>query len=155
VSAPGRPRDILIQQPARCADGSSNVSADKTVLFVCLHGAGMSRMAAAYFEQSAPDGWSAISAGVEPSETLSHTAARLLAGTSTLFFLDLAPPRPIFAVAEPQRVIALRNPAIRYELDGAEMWDLAHAEGEPLRDEIQTRVDALVRTLANDCAALS
>jgi hypothetical protein len=27
--------------------------------------------------------------------------------------------------------------------------------GEPLRDEIQTRVDARVRTLASDCAALS
>ena len=52
-------------------------------------------------------------------------------------------------------MIALRNPAIRYELGGAEMRDLAHAEGEPLRDEIQTRVDARVRTLASDCAALS
>src|ERR1051326_8825069 len=45
-----------------------------------------------------------------------------------LYFLDLAPPRPIFPVAGSQRVIALRNPAIRYELDGAEMRDLAHAE---------------------------
>ena len=128
---------------------------DKTVLFVCLHGAGMSRLAAAYFAQSAPSGWSGISAGVEPSETLSHMAARLLAGTSTSYFLDLALPRPIFAVPEPERVIALRNPAIRYELDDAEIWDLDHADGEPLRDEIRTRVHALVRTLAGDRLALS
>ena len=128
---------------------------DKTVLFVCLHGAGMSRMAAAYFEQSAPAGWCAISAGLEPGETLSQTAARLLAGTSTIAFLDLAPPRGISAVPHPERVIALRNPAIRFELEGAELWDLAHAEGEPQRDEIRARVDTLVRTLASERMAIN
>jgi len=128
---------------------------DKTVLFVCLHGAGMSCMAAAYFEQSAPAGWCAVSAGLEPGETLSQTAARLLAGTSAVAFLDLAPPRAISAVPHPERVIALRNPAIEFELDGAEVWDLAHAEGEPQRDEIRARVDALVRTLASDHMAIN
>src|SRR5579864_2342132 len=66
------------------AGRSATVTADKTVLFVCLHGAGMSRLAAAYFDQSAPVGWCAVSAGLEPGETLSHTAARLLAGTPTV-----------------------------------------------------------------------
>jgi len=131
------------------------VTDDKTVLFVCLHGAGMSRIAAAYFEQAAPAGWCAVSAGLEPGETLSHTAARLLAGTPTVAFVDLAPPRPIFAVPHPQRVIALRNPAIQFELEGAEIWDLAHAEGEPQRDEIRARVDALVRALASHPAAVN
>jgi hypothetical protein len=112
------------------------VTDDKTLLFVCLHGAGMSRIAAAYFDKSAPPGWCAISAGVDRAETLSHTAARLLAGSTAVAFLDLAPPRPIAAVPDPERVIALRNPSIRYELEGAEAWDLAHPEGEPLRDEI-------------------
>ena len=83
-----------------------------------------------------------------------HTAARLLAGTPTVAFLDLAPPRPIFAVPHPQRVIALRNPAIQFELEGAEVWDLAHAEGEPMREEIRARVDALLPTLVTDSAAI-
>jgi hypothetical protein len=104
-------------------------------------------MAAAYFDQAAPPGWCAVSAGVDPAETLSHTAAQLLAGTTAVAYLDLAPPRPIWAVPDPRRVIALRNPRIRYELEGAEAWDLAHAEGEPLREEIRARVDALVRAL--------
>ena len=127
----------------------------KTVLFVCLHGAGMSRIAAAYFEQSAPVGWRAVSAGLEPGETLSHTAARLLAGTSAVYFLDLAPPRSIFAVPQPETVIALRNPEIRFELEGAEVCDLVHAEGEPLRDEIRSRVNALVSTLRNERLPIS
>jgi hypothetical protein len=107
-------------------------------------------MAAAYFEQSAPVGWSAVSAGIEPGETLSQTAAGLLAGTPAAAFLDLAPPRAISAVPHPERVIALRNPAIQFELDGAEVWDLAHTQGEPQRDEIRARVDALARMLASD-----
>jgi arsenate reductase (thioredoxin) len=98
---------------------------EKTVLFVCLHGAGMSRLAAAYFAQLAPAGWCGISAGLDPAETLSHTAAGLLAGTAAVAFLDLAPPRPIGAVPEPDRLIALRNPSIRYELQGADTWDRA------------------------------
>jgi len=131
------------------------VTDDKAVLFVCLHGAGMSRVAAAYFEQSAPAGWCAVSAGLEPAESLSPTASRLLSGTSAVAFLDLAPPRAISAVSHPERVIALRNPAIQFELEGAEMWDLDHAEGEPQRDEIRARVDALVRTLARDRMAIN
>jgi hypothetical protein len=67
-------------------------------------------------------------------------------------FLDLAPPRPIGAVPDPNRVVALRNPDIRYDLEGAEAWDLAHAEGEPLRDEIRGRVEMLVRELASEAA---
>jgi hypothetical protein len=136
-------------------DWSERMTDDKTVLFVCLHGAGMSRMAASYFEQSAPAGWGAVSAGLEPAETLGQTAARLLSGTSAVAFLDLAPPRAISAVPHPERMIALRNPAIQFELEGAEMWNLAHVDGEPQRDEIRARVDALVRTLARDSIAIN
>ena len=125
---------------------------EKTLLFVCLHGAGMSRIAAAYFDQAAPPGWCAVSAGIDPAETLSHTAARLLAGSSAVAFLDLAPPRPIGAVPDPDRVIALRNPSTRYELGGTETWDFVHAEGEPLRDEIRLRVEALVGELTREAA---
>jgi hypothetical protein len=114
----------------------------------------MSRIAAAYFDQTAPVGWHGVSAGVDPAGTLSHTAARLLAGTTAVAYLDLAPPRPIGAVPHPERVIALRNPDVRYELEGAEVWDLAHAGGESLRDEIEARVDTLVRTLPAEASPI-
>jgi protein-tyrosine-phosphatase len=124
------------------------MTAERTVLFVCLHGAGMSRIAAAFFNRTAPAGWRALSAGVDPAETLSPTAESLLAGTGADDFLDRSPPRPVAAIAEPRRVIALRNPAIQYALaSSAETWDLEHSSGAPLRDEIQLRAETLARSL--------
>jgi len=119
----------------------------KTVMFVCLHGAGMSRIAAACFNRLAPPDWRAVSAGLEPDETLSATAATLLAGTDAEAFLDRSPPRSLAAVPDPQRVIALKNPAIQYELASAEVWELAHSTGTPLRDEIHVRAEALARSV--------
>ena len=115
----------------------------RTVLFVCLHGAGMSRMAAAYFNRAPPPGWHALSAGIEPAEALSATAATLLAGSGAEGFVDRDPPRAIAAVEEPERVIALRNPEIQYELTADERWDLTSSAGVPLRDEISDRAEAL------------
>src|SRR5712692_11226397 len=100
------------------------MSEQHTVLFVCLHGMGMSRLAAAFFNSSAPAGWQAISAGLEPGESLSPTAARLLAGTSAEPFLDRAAPRSIDSAPPAEQIIAIRNPAIRFELTGAVTWDL-------------------------------
>jgi hypothetical protein len=69
--------------------------------------------------------------------------------------LDFAPPRPIDSVPHSARAIALRNPAIRFELEGAEVWDLAHAEGEPPRDEIRLRVEGLVNTLSAESSSVT
>jgi protein-tyrosine-phosphatase len=123
------------------------MSAAHTLLFVCLHGAGMSRMAAAYFNRLAPPDWRAVSAGVDPAERLSSTAAGLLAGTGADEFLDHSPPRSIGAVPDAQRVIALRNPVIQYELAPAEYWDLSQSAGVPLREEIRLRVEALAKSI--------
>ena len=126
------------------------VTDERTVLFVCLHGAGMSRLAAAYFLSAAPADWHAVSAGVEPADTLSPTAEALLSGTAAAQFLDHAPPRGINAVDKPWRLIALRNPSIQYELASDETWDLTSSAGAPLRDEIRSRVDGLVRSIARE-----
>jgi len=124
------------------------VSDQRTVLFVCLHGMGMSRVAAAFFNAAAPAGWQAISAGLEPGQSLSPTAARLLAGTSAEPFLDHAAPHPIDAALAADRVIAIRNPLIRFEVPGAGTWDLTAAEfDEHMRDEIRDRVEALAGEL--------
>ena len=120
---------------------------DRTVLFVCLHGAGMSRMAAAYFNQVAPAGWHAVSAGMAPGHMLSTTARTLIGGSGAEPFLDDSPPRSIQAVLEPQRVIALRNPSIQFELASDESWDLLNSAGVPLRDEIRERAERLARNM--------
>jgi len=78
---------------------------------------------------------------------LSARAATLLAGTGAEEFLDHTPPRSIDAVHEPRRIVALRNPAIQYELDSTERWDLRSTAGIPLRDELCDRAEALARTI--------
>src|SRR3982074_2246700 len=103
---------------------------------------GMSRLAAAFFNSSAPAGWQAVSAGLEPGAALSPTAARLVAGTSAESFLDREAPRSIASAPSAERVIAIRNPSIRFEVPGAETWDLASAEFDaPMRDEIRARAE--------------
>lgn len=48
----------------------------RTLLFVCAHGAGKSRMAAAYFNLMSPAGWTATSAGQEPQAAVGANAVR-------------------------------------------------------------------------------
>ena len=126
------------------------MSQQRTVLFVCLHGMGMSRLAAAFFNSSAPAGWQAVSAGLEPGESLSPTAARLLAGTPAEPFLDHSAPRSIGSVPSAERVIAIRNPSIRFEVPGAEAWDLANGEFDaPMREEIRALTEQLAEQLGH------
>ena len=115
----------------------------KVVLFVCPHGAGKSRMAAAFFNAQAPSGWSATTAGLEPQPEVSVHAPRLLAGTVAEPHLDIALPRPMAAVADPARTIA-----IDCALDGADSWQLVQAAfDEAMRDEIADRVRTLIAEL--------
>jgi hypothetical protein len=117
---------------------------DRTVPFVCPHGAGKSRMAAAYFNQLAPAGWCATSTGQEPQEALGTNGPRLLAGTPAEPFLDRELPRPIAAVDAPERTVA-----IDCDVPGAERWTLANRQfDDAMREEIRGQVEAFARTLA-------
>jgi protein-tyrosine-phosphatase len=120
---------------------------NRLVLFICPHGAGKSRMAAAFFEGVAPPGWRATSAGLDPGPELSPTAARLLAGTEAEAHLDAAQPRTIAAVASPDRVIG-----IDCAPDGAtDLWRLSHSEFDvAMRDEIRALAEALASELGNN-----
>lgn len=116
------------------------------MLFVCPHGAGKSRIAAAWFGALAPAGWVATSAGVWPQESASAHAPRLLAGTAASAFLDSELPRPISAVGDPDLVVAIDCPA--GAPPAGEVWSLAHQEfGEPMVAELRARVVDLVRRL--------
>ena len=115
----------------------------RTVLFVCPHGAGKSRMAAAFFNRVAPHGWHATTAGQEPDAEDSPNAVRLLAGTDAEQFLDREPPQAITAVAAPALTVA-----IDCDVPGAEHWELQAREmNEALRDELRARVEALAQEI--------
>ena len=114
-----------------------------TVLFVCPHGAGKSRLAAAFFNRMAPPGWHATSAGQEPDPVLSPLAASLLGDDPAAAWLDQNPPRSIDAVDAPARVIAIDT-----DLPGAERWSLRQQDlDETTRDELHTRAEALAEEI--------
>lgn len=116
------------------------------MLFVCPHGAGKSRIAAAWFGALAPTGWTATTAGIEPQVSVSVHAPRLLADTPALAFLDQEVPRRLSAVQGPALVVAIDCPA--GAVPGAVTWELAHTEfGEELAAEIRRRVLDLVGPL--------
>ncbi len=115
----------------------------RTVLFVCPHGAGKSRMAAAFFNRLAPADWRATSAGQEPGPAVSPHAIRLLVGTDAEALPDRAPPRPIIGVPSPARTVA-----IDCDVSGADRWDRRHQEvGKARRDELRARARTLAREL--------
>ena len=120
----------------------------RTILFVCPHGAGRSRMAAAFFNNMVPpeSGWQATSAGQEPDKAVGPATVRLLAGSDAEPYLDLERPRPLAAVIAPDRVVA-----IDCDVPGVERWDLANQEfDEAMRDEIRTRAETLAKELMGD-----
>ncbi|GAA4711010.1 hypothetical protein Prum_091760 [Phytohabitans rumicis] len=66
------------------------------MVFVCAHGAGKSRVAAAWFNAAAPAGWRAASAGLEPQDAVSPYAAGLLGDAAG--WLDTSAPQALAQV---------------------------------------------------------
>jgi len=119
---------------------------NRTVLFVCPHGAAKSRVAAACFNRIGPTGWMATSAGLDPGPELSQTAARMLAGTDAAGYLDLAPPRSIAEVTSASRVIGIDCAPS----EATDHWALRHPEFDSvMRDEIRTHVESLAAELGS------
>jgi protein-tyrosine-phosphatase len=117
----------------------------RTVLFVCAHGAGRSRLAAAFFNADPPAGWHATTAaGEQPAERVNPDAVALLDGTTAAAHLDLSPPRAL-NTDDADVVVAIDcDPA-----PGAVHWRLTPAViDEALRDELHHRVAALRTSIA-------
>jgi arsenate reductase len=125
------------------------------VLFICIHNAGRSQMAAALMDHHAAGAVRVHSAGSQPAATVSKSAAAVLAERGIT--LDDAYSKPITAeILTGVDVVVIagggdavpRLPGPRYET-----WDLPHPPGDDLdgvravRDEIDTRVQALLRQL--------
>jgi len=126
-----------------------------TVLFVCVHNAGRSQMAAGYLRELAGDRVRVLSAGSEPSDRINPVAIAAMAEEG----IDIAGHAPAVlttdSVRESDVVITMGCgdacpvfPGKRYE-----DWELDDPAGRGLddvrviRDEIRRRVERLIAEL--------
>lgn len=126
-----------------------------TVLFVCVHNAGRSQMAAGYLRQLAGDRIAVLSAGSEPADQINPVAIEAMAEEG----IDIAAEQPQIltsgTVQESDVVITMGCgdacpffPGKRYE-----DWVLDDPAGQgielvrPIRDEIRRRVQELIESL--------
>jgi protein-tyrosine-phosphatase len=126
-----------------------------TVIFVCVHNAGRSQMAAGFMRQLAGDKVEVLSAGSEPKDSINPVAVQAMAEVG----INIANQQPKIltpeAVQESDAVITMGcgdacpfYPGKRYE-----DWVLQDPAGQDLdfvrnvRDEIKARVEALLADL--------
>jgi arsenate reductase len=126
-----------------------------SVLFVCVHNAGRSQMAAAFLTQLSAGAVEVRSAGSEPADLVNPAAVQAMAEVG----IDIAGEKPKIltddAVRESDVVITMGcgdtcpfYPGKRYEdwvLDDPAGKDVAAVR--PIRDEIRRRVEALLDDL--------
>jgi protein-tyrosine-phosphatase len=129
-----------------------------TVLFVCVHNAGRSQMAAGYLRALAGDAVDVLSAGSEPKDEVNPVAIEAMAEEG----IDIADSTPkiltVEAVNESDVVITMGCgdacpifPGKRYE-----DWELDDPAGQgieavrPIRDEIRRRIETLIGDLLPD-----
>ena len=126
-----------------------------TVLFVCVHNAGRSQMAAGYLQHLAGDRVRVFSAGSEPADRVNAVAVEAMAEEG----IDIATAVPALLETDTMResdvVITMGCgdacpvfPGKRYE-----DWELDDPAGQPIdrvrpvRDAIRARVEQLIATL--------
>ncbi|MCG7414946.1 arsenate reductase ArsC [Microbacterium aurum] len=131
------------------------MSEKPTVLFVCVHNAGRSQMAAGYLQHLAGDRVEVLSAGSEPKDQINPVAVAVMAEEG----IDIAGGTPklltVDAVRESDVVITMGCgdacpifPGKRYEdwlLDDPAEQGIESVR--PIRDEIRSRVEALIAEL--------
>ena len=135
---------------------TDTAAADKpTVLFVCVHNAGRSQMAAGYLKHLAGDRVEVLSAGSEPKDQINPVAVEAMAEEG----IDIANNTPKVLTTEAVKasdvVITMGCgdtcpifPGKRYE-----DWELDDPAGQgidavrPIRDDIKRRIETLVGEL--------
>jgi len=135
--------------------GVTPVTEKPTVLFVCVHNAGRSQMAAAYLRQLSGGRVEVLSAGSTPADEVNPAAVEAMAEEG----IDMSAERPKIltdgAVRDSDVVITMGcgdtcpiYPGKRYE-----DWELDDPAGQgvdgvrPIRDEIRQRVTQLIESL--------
>ena len=126
-----------------------------SVLFVCVHNAGRSQMAAGWLRHLAGDAVEVRSAGSAPAETINPAAVEAMREVG-IDITDQTPKLLEFETAQDSDVIITMGcgdacpifPGTRYE-----NWDLDDPAGlevadvRPIRDELERRVRALLDQL--------
>jgi len=132
---------------------AAKVPSSPRVLFVCLHGAAKSVVAAAHFRRiAAARGLSigAAAAGTEPDSVLAPGAVKGLAGDG----LTAAPSRPrpvtLYDLASATRIVAFGCDVAPARGQGVDQWEVpAVSDGyEAARERIVANVERLVDELA-------
>ena len=126
-----------------------------TVLFVCVHNAGRSQMAAGFLQHLAEDRIEVLSAGSQPAEQINPVAVEAMAEEGIDITAEAPKVLTTEAVQESDVVVTMGCgdecpyfPGKRYE-----DWLLDDPAGQgieavrPIRDEIRARVEALVAEL--------
>jgi arsenate reductase (thioredoxin) len=126
-----------------------------TVLFVCVHNAGRSQMAAGYLTHVAGDRVTVLSAGSEPASRINPVAVEAMAEEG--IDITTASPRILTtgAVKQSDVVITMGCGDTCPVLPGKhyEDWDLDDPAGQgiesvrPIRDDIKRRIEKLVSEL--------
>jgi arsenate reductase (thioredoxin) len=134
------------------------VTTKPTVLFVCVHNAGRSQMAAGYLQHLAGDQVTVLSAGSEPADRINPVAVQAMAEDG--IDITAAAPKVLTSEAVQASDVVITMgcgdacpyyPGKRYE-----DWKLDDPAGQgleavrPIRDEIRTRVEKLVGELLPD-----
>ena len=127
-----------------------------TVLFVCVHNAGRSQMAAGYLQHLAGDRIDVRSAGSQPAEQVNPVAVEAMAEEGVDITAEQPKVLTTDAVQASDVVVTMGCgdecpyfPGKRYEdwvLDDPAGQDIAAVR--PIRDEIRRRVERLVAELA-------
>ena len=131
------------------------MSEKPSVLFVCVHNAGRSQMAAGWLRHLAADRVEVRSAGSAPADTINPAAVAAMAEVG-IDITDQTPKILEYETAQSSDVIITMGcgdacphfPGKRYE-----DWKLDDPAGQgvdavrPIRDEIKTRVEALLADL--------
>lgn len=131
----------------------------KQVIFVCVHNSGRSQMAEAYFNQMAPQGMSALSAGTQPGGGLNPAAVEVMREEG----LDMVALGQHPKVMTPEMVeSSVRIITMGCDVDASacpanyyvtEDWGLEDPKGKPaervrqIRDQIKARVANLIEEL--------
>jgi arsenate reductase len=125
------------------------------VLFVCLHNAGRSQMSQAWFEALAGDGHQARSAGTEPARHI-HPNVVVVMREAGIDLGGREPQRLTDELAQWADVVVTMGcgdacpviPGKKYiDWDLRDPKDLPLEEVREIRDDIESRVDLLVKDL--------
>jgi arsenate reductase len=126
-----------------------------SVLFVCIHNAGRSQMAAAFLTSLSKGAIEVRSAGSQPADTVNPAAVEAMAELGIDMSAEIPKVLTTEAVKESDVVITMGCgdtcpifPGKRYE-----DWELADPAGQgvdsvrPIRDDIKARIEELIASL--------